>query len=211
MLIRRSALDEVGLFDEGYWLYMEDLDLCYRFAQAGWVTWYEPSVAVTHVKGGTSGRNRTLRVQPRVPLRDVPLLPPALRARTVAGLQRRGLRRDRREVRRLGRAERLQPPSAPPDVTRRRNRRRRRGPSRGTFHPNSPGRWRTPLDSTEVAEIKRSLRAWPSQSRLIFRDVRQRETHGKAGGSSWQQAFSPRSATSKVSHSTPSTRTRSRC
>ncbi|HWQ23968.1 MAG TPA: glycosyltransferase family 2 protein, partial [Gaiellaceae bacterium] len=49
MLIRRRALDEVGLFDEGYWLYMEDLDLCYRFAQAGWVTWYEPDVAVVHV------------------------------------------------------------------------------------------------------------------------------------------------------------------
>ena len=43
-------------------LYMEDLDLCYRFALAGWVTWYEPTVAVTHVKGGTSGTNRTLRV-----------------------------------------------------------------------------------------------------------------------------------------------------
>jgi N-acetylglucosaminyl-diphospho-decaprenol L-rhamnosyltransferase len=62
MLVRRRALDEVGRFDEGYWLYMEDLDLCYRFAQAGWVTWYEPSVAVTHVKGGASGRSRTLRV-----------------------------------------------------------------------------------------------------------------------------------------------------
>jgi GT2 family glycosyltransferase len=61
MLIRRRALEQVGLFDEGYWLYMEDLDLCYRFAQAGWVTWYEPSVVVTHVKGGTSGRNRTFR------------------------------------------------------------------------------------------------------------------------------------------------------
>lgn len=62
MLIRRRALDEVGSFDEGYWLYMEDLDLCYRFAQAGWITWYEPSVVVTHVKGGTSGRHRTFRV-----------------------------------------------------------------------------------------------------------------------------------------------------
>jgi len=61
MLIRRRALDEVGLFDEGYWLYMEDLDLCYRFSTAGWVTWYEPSLAVTHVKGGASGRNRRLR------------------------------------------------------------------------------------------------------------------------------------------------------
>jgi N-acetylglucosaminyl-diphospho-decaprenol L-rhamnosyltransferase len=62
MLIRRSALDEVGLFDEGYWLYMEDLDLCYRFAQAGMVTWYEPSATVTHVKAGTSGRLRRPRV-----------------------------------------------------------------------------------------------------------------------------------------------------
>ena len=33
-------------------MYMEDLDLCYRFAQAGWVTWYEPSVTVVHVKAG---------------------------------------------------------------------------------------------------------------------------------------------------------------
>jgi GT2 family glycosyltransferase len=58
MLIRRNALDDVGLFDEGYWMYMEDLDLCYRFRQAGWVTWYEPRATVMHVKGGTSGRLR---------------------------------------------------------------------------------------------------------------------------------------------------------
>ena len=62
MLIRRKALDEVGLFDEGYWMYMEDLDLCYRFAQAGWITWYEPAVKVIHVKAGTSGKNRKPRV-----------------------------------------------------------------------------------------------------------------------------------------------------
>jgi GT2 family glycosyltransferase len=62
MLMRRSALEEVGLFDEGYWMYMEDLDLCYRFAQAGWVTWYEPSVTVLHVKAGTSGAIRSARL-----------------------------------------------------------------------------------------------------------------------------------------------------
>ena len=61
MLIRRSALAEVGLFDEGYWLYMEDLDLCYRFKQAGWLTWYEPTVTVVHVKGATSGKDRKPR------------------------------------------------------------------------------------------------------------------------------------------------------
>lgn len=62
MLIRRSALDEVGLFDEGFWMYMEDLDICYRFAQAGWITWYKPDATVIHIKGGTSGKYRTLRL-----------------------------------------------------------------------------------------------------------------------------------------------------
>lgn len=62
MLIRRSALEQVGLFDEGYWMYMEDLDLCWRFARAGWVTWYEPSVSVLHVKAASSGQHRSFRL-----------------------------------------------------------------------------------------------------------------------------------------------------
>jgi GT2 family glycosyltransferase len=63
MLIRRAALEEVGLFDEGYWMYMEDLDLCYRFAQAGWTTWYESTVIFRHVKHGTSGLVRSPRLE----------------------------------------------------------------------------------------------------------------------------------------------------
>ena len=62
MLIRRSALDQVGLFDEGYWMYMEDLDLCYRFAEAGWTTWFEPSATVIHVKAASSGKHRSLKL-----------------------------------------------------------------------------------------------------------------------------------------------------
>jgi len=62
MLIRRTALDEVGLFDEGYWMYMEDLDLSYRLAEAGWLTWYEPAATVVHIKAGTSGEVRNLRL-----------------------------------------------------------------------------------------------------------------------------------------------------
>jgi GT2 family glycosyltransferase len=62
MLMRREMLDEIGLFDEGYWMYMEDLDLCYRAAQAGWITWFEPSVAAVHIKAGTSGHHRRLRL-----------------------------------------------------------------------------------------------------------------------------------------------------
>jgi GT2 family glycosyltransferase len=62
MLFRRSALEEVGPFDEGYWMYMEDLDLCYRFDEARWVTWYEPSATVVHVKAGTTGPVRAPRL-----------------------------------------------------------------------------------------------------------------------------------------------------
>ena len=62
MLMRREMLDDIGLFDEAYWMYMEDLDLCYRAARAGWTTWYEPSVYAVHIKAGTSGRHRRLRL-----------------------------------------------------------------------------------------------------------------------------------------------------
>jgi N-acetylglucosaminyl-diphospho-decaprenol L-rhamnosyltransferase len=63
MLMRRAALDQVGLFDQDYWMYMEDLDLCYRFKKAGWTTWYAPDVTVLHVKGGTSGMYRSARLE----------------------------------------------------------------------------------------------------------------------------------------------------
>lgn len=62
MLIHRAALDRVGLFDEGFWMYMEDLDLCYRFARAGWTTRYEPAATVVHMKSGTAGPRRSPRL-----------------------------------------------------------------------------------------------------------------------------------------------------
>jgi N-acetylglucosaminyl-diphospho-decaprenol L-rhamnosyltransferase len=58
MLVRREALEEVGLLDEGYWLYMDDLDWCFRFHRAGWKVWYDGAVTVMHVKGGTTVRKR---------------------------------------------------------------------------------------------------------------------------------------------------------
>jgi N-acetylglucosaminyl-diphospho-decaprenol L-rhamnosyltransferase len=62
MLMRRAALQEVGGFDEGYWMYMEDLDLCRRMHAAGWVTWYQPDVTALHLKGATSDRRRSARL-----------------------------------------------------------------------------------------------------------------------------------------------------
>ena len=58
MLCRREAVREVGLLDEGYWLYMEDLDWCHRFWDAGWKVFYEPAGVALHVKGASSGKRR---------------------------------------------------------------------------------------------------------------------------------------------------------
>ncbi|HEV7482450.1 MAG TPA: glycosyltransferase family 2 protein [Solirubrobacterales bacterium] len=58
MLCRREAVAEVGLLDEGYWLYMEDLDWCHRFWDAGWKVFYEPAGVALHVKGASSGTRR---------------------------------------------------------------------------------------------------------------------------------------------------------
>jgi GT2 family glycosyltransferase len=61
MLVRMDAVRQVGLLDPGYWLYMEDLDWCARFWQAGWRVRYEPAATAIHVKGASSGARRRLR------------------------------------------------------------------------------------------------------------------------------------------------------
>lgn len=49
VLVRRSAFDAVNGFDEGYFMYFEDVDLGYRFGRHGWSNVYLPSVSVTHL------------------------------------------------------------------------------------------------------------------------------------------------------------------
>ena len=61
MLCRAAAIRDVGLLDEGYWLYMEDLDWCHRFWDAGWKVFYEPAGTALHVKGGSSAGRRAPR------------------------------------------------------------------------------------------------------------------------------------------------------
>ncbi|MEY4762714.1 MAG: hypothetical protein RLZZ200_2570 [Pseudomonadota bacterium] len=52
--IRRRALEEVGYFDERFFLYYEEVDLCRRFRDAGWEIWYWPDVVVRHTGGESS-------------------------------------------------------------------------------------------------------------------------------------------------------------
>lgn len=58
MLIRRSAFEQVGEFDEAFWLYGEELDLCTRLRDAGWKVLATPELEVLHVGGVSTGRSR---------------------------------------------------------------------------------------------------------------------------------------------------------
>jgi GT2 family glycosyltransferase len=48
LLLRKDALDQVGLLDEDYFMYTEEVDLCLRLAQAGWQLWWVPQAEVIH-------------------------------------------------------------------------------------------------------------------------------------------------------------------
>jgi GT2 family glycosyltransferase len=54
MLVRREALEEVGLMDEGYFMYAEEADWCYRFWQAGWSCLFTPRARIMHLEGGAN-------------------------------------------------------------------------------------------------------------------------------------------------------------
>ena len=54
MLLRPAALAETGAFDEGYFMYVEDVDLCWRLWQSGWEVGYEPAGRVVHTIGASS-------------------------------------------------------------------------------------------------------------------------------------------------------------
>lgn len=61
MVVRRSAMQEVSLLDEAYFMHCEDLDWCKRFSLSGWQVGFVPSVSVLHAKG-VSSRSRPVGV-----------------------------------------------------------------------------------------------------------------------------------------------------
>lgn len=56
MLVRRSAIERVGMLDEDYFMYTEETDWCYRMVQAGWTVDYVPAAKVVHWGGKSAGR-----------------------------------------------------------------------------------------------------------------------------------------------------------
>jgi hypothetical protein len=59
MFIRKDALDRVGLLDETFFMYGEDIDLCYRIKQGGWQIVYYGKSKITHLKGASSKKQKS--------------------------------------------------------------------------------------------------------------------------------------------------------
>ena len=57
LLVRRSAVAEIGGLDESFFMYVEDLEWCHRAAQRGWEIWFTPEAVVVHV-GNASGKTK---------------------------------------------------------------------------------------------------------------------------------------------------------
>ena len=58
MIIRREALEDTGTLDERYFMYVEDLDICYRMWQKNWKVYYNPEAKIMHHIAGSSGRGK---------------------------------------------------------------------------------------------------------------------------------------------------------
>ncbi|MBQ7927685.1 MAG: glycosyltransferase family 2 protein [Methanobrevibacter sp.] len=58
MFMRKSALDGVGLLDETFFMYGEDIDLCYRIKNGGWKIVYYGESSITHLKGASSKKQK---------------------------------------------------------------------------------------------------------------------------------------------------------
>ena len=58
LMVRRQVLDQVGLMDDGYFMYAEEVDLCWRIKQAGWQIWYTPDATIVHHQAASTRQFR---------------------------------------------------------------------------------------------------------------------------------------------------------
>jgi N-acetylglucosaminyl-diphospho-decaprenol L-rhamnosyltransferase len=67
MMIRREVFEEIGLLDEGYFIYYEETDFCLRARRAGWTSWFVPQSVVVHLEGQSTGVSDPKRAPKRRP------------------------------------------------------------------------------------------------------------------------------------------------
>ena len=60
MLVRRRAFEQVGGFDEKYWMYWEDADICRRLHDSGWAVTLHPEATAHHSTGSSGQSERTI-------------------------------------------------------------------------------------------------------------------------------------------------------
>jgi N-acetylglucosaminyl-diphospho-decaprenol L-rhamnosyltransferase len=65
LIVRREVLEQIGLLDEGYFLYFEEADFCLRAQKAGWKIWFVPDSRVVHLEGAATGIGNIMRRRPR--------------------------------------------------------------------------------------------------------------------------------------------------
>jgi hypothetical protein len=62
MMLRAAMLEQIGQFDERFFLYFEETDLCRRAARAGWSCWYVPASRVVHIGSASTGMKTRRRM-----------------------------------------------------------------------------------------------------------------------------------------------------
>ena len=67
LMIRREVFEQIGLLDEAYFMYFEEVDFCLRARRAGWPCWYVPASRVVHLVGQSSGVTDAARATRRRP------------------------------------------------------------------------------------------------------------------------------------------------
>ena len=65
VVFNRAALEQVGLFDEQFYLFAEEIDLFHRLSEAGWQAWVVPDVEVKHLRGATTRNHKDANVARR--------------------------------------------------------------------------------------------------------------------------------------------------
>ena len=119
LLLRREAFEAVGGFDEAYFMYFEDTDLCERLAEAGWDVVYAPSATVVHHGGHATSRN--LEAMSKAPTTTAPTSTSRAGTRAALAAVRAGLRaglRGRYQLSRRVDARRARRRAHPPRLTR---------------------------------------------------------------------------------------------
>ena len=62
--VRRQVFERIGLLDEGYFLYFEEVDFCRRARRAGWTCWYVADARIVHLEGSSTGIREVARRRP---------------------------------------------------------------------------------------------------------------------------------------------------